>query len=231
MRFPAIAVVLFVAMCQASFAQMFPNAPWNRSGCYQDSSGNAVCNGVSQAVVTVAPAPAVTYSYPSVSSSVSYGSSGGMAVSNGCCGGVAVSAVPTAAPDPNQVSVLARRSDFRQAFLKAVKEAREADQITALQHGRLVIASLRPRELANIEAWCHENAVQEGLATPSAIDWDNLISFIEKLIPLIIQLIDLFGSNVGDVNEVQYASITPRLEPFDARLVRCHLSRMDSLSA
>jgi hypothetical protein len=128
------------------------------------------------------------------------------------------------------VSILARRSDFRQSFLKAVKEAREADKITALQHGRLVIASLRPRELANIEDWCQENAVQEGLATPSAIDWDNLISFIEKLIPLIIQLIDLFGSNVGDVNEVQYASLPVRFE-HPMRYEQCDWIGTASLSA
>lgn len=230
MRFPAIVAVLFFAMCTQSFGQIFPNAPWNRtsSDCYQDASGNTICPGVARSVVTVAPAPTVTYSYPSVSSSVTYGSTGGAALSNGSSGGTSLS--PTKAPDPNSVSILARRSDFRKAFLSAVKEARESDQISALQHGRLVIASLRPRELANIEAWCHENAVQEGLATPSAIDWDNLIAFIEKLIPLIIQLIDLFGANVGDVNEVQYATLPVQFEHF-MRDEQCDWIGTVSLSA
>ena len=99
-----------------------------------------------------------------------------------------------------------KRSDFRQTFLKALKQAREKGEINAFQHGRLVVASLRPRELANIQAWVHENAIQEGLATTQAPDWNAIIEFIERLIPLIIQLIDLFGSN-AQINDAQYVRL------------------------
>jgi hypothetical protein len=201
MRSVLLAVlVLIPTVCEA---QIFRNAPWNRSaqsGCYTDSNGNTVCPGAAKSVtysypsVSSAPMQSPAY-YPAVSSTTSYSSTGGSTgtiVSYGSTGS-AVVATPTKAPDPNEVSILSRRSDFRQAFLKAVKQARQDDKITALQHGRLVVASLRPRELANIQAFLHENAVQEGLATPAAIDWDNLIDFIERIIPLILQLIDLFS--------------------------------------
>lgn len=130
--------------------------------------------------------------------------------------GPVVDPVPSMAPPLPQAesSIMARRSDFRQVFLKAVKKARDEGEINAFQHGRLVVASLRPRELANIQAWVHENAIQEGLASAQAPDWDAIISFIEKLIPLIIQLIDLFGSNIqANLNEAQYVLKNPVAEP------------------
>jgi hypothetical protein len=65
--------------------------------------------------------------------------------------------------------------------------------------------------LANIQAWVHENAIQEGLATTQAPDWNAIIDFIERLVPLIIQLIDLFGSNTSPMADFQYAH-SPRSE-------------------
>lgn len=110
-------------------------------------------------------------------------------------GAVVVSVGPVADPVPSMAAEVsaARKSDFRKAFLKAAKEARDKGDITPLQHGRLVVTAMRPRELANIQAWVHENAIQEGMATTQSPDWDALLEFLEKLIPLIIQLIDLFS--------------------------------------
>jgi hypothetical protein len=113
---------------------------------------------------------------------------------------------PVLAPSlPAEASILAKRSDFRQVFLKALRQARDKGEISAFEHGRLVVASLRPRELANIQAWVHENAIQEGLASAQAPDWNAIIDFIERLIPLIIKLIDLFGSNSSASFDFQYA--------------------------
>jgi len=122
--------------------------------------------------------------------------------------------MPSLAPTlPAESSILAKRADFRQVFLKAVRKARDDGEINAFQHGRLVVAALRPRELANIQAWVHENAIQEGLASAQAPDWNAIIDFIERLIPLIIQLIDLFGSNTqAHLNEAQYALRNPVIE-------------------
>lgn len=113
---------------------------------------------------------------------------------------------PVLAPSlPTEASILEKRSDFRRVFLKAIKKARDNGEINAFEHGRLVVASLRPRELANIQAWVHENAIQEGLASAQAPDWSAIIDFIERLIPLIIKLIDLFGSNSSPSFDFQYA--------------------------
>ena len=120
--------------------------------------------------------------------------------------------IPSVAPALPEASIMSARRDFRQSFLVAVKQARDAGDITAFQHGRLVVASLRPRELANIQAWVHENAIQEGLATTQAPDWSAIISFIKELIPLIIQLIDLFSFNTTSHIEAQYA-LRNNLEP------------------
>jgi hypothetical protein len=122
------------------------------------------------------------YSYPVV---VSGGGSTGSVKSGGSTGSIVSSTA--------EASVTARRSEFRKTLLTAARKARDSGEISQLQYGRLVVATLRPRELANIEAWAHEYAIQDGLATAQAPDWNAIIEFIEKLIPLIIQLIDLFS--------------------------------------
>jgi len=217
MRSPSIlAAAIVCLMALPSFGQLFPNAPWNRSaqsGCYTDASGNTVCPGSVKSVTrTVVESPMVTY--PSVSSSVTYGSTGGAAVSNGSSGGVAAG-VPTVAPAADQVSVLSRRSDFRTALMAAAKESRQKGEISVAEYFKIAAMSRLPKVLANLEASIHEAAIEEGLATTQAPDWNAIIEFIQKLIPLIIQLIDLFGSNTdaAGLNEVQYASLQPRFDP------------------
>jgi len=220
MRSPSIlAAAIVCLMALPSFGQLFPNAPWNRSaqsGCYTDSNGNTVCPGSVRSVTrTVVQSPVVTY--PSVSSSVSssvtYGSTGGAAVSNGS-GGVAAG-VPTLAPAADQVSVLSRRSDFRTALMAAAKESRQKGEISVAEYFKIAAMSRLPKVLANLEASIHEAAIEEGLATTQAPDWNSIIEFIQKLIPLIIQLIDLFGSNTdaARLNEVQYALLQQRFDP------------------
>ena len=198
MRFPPIltAVIACCLFTLSASAQVFPNAPWNKNntcanGQCQATFGPGSIDPFGHVVVSVGPIADPLPSAPNV---------------------MAFAPTPTLAPDVNEVSILARRSDFRQAFLTAVRQARDDGKINALQHGRLVIASLRPRELANIQAWMHENAIQEGLATAQAPDWGAIIDFIERLIPLIIQLIDLFASNVNPPSDYQYTMLAPQTE-------------------
>lgn len=85
------------------------------------------------------------------------------------------------------------RVKFRRVLLAAAQKARDAGDITSAQYLLLSFASRSPRVLEQIQGAVHEQAIEEGLATAQAIDWDALINFIEKLIPIIIQLIDLFS--------------------------------------
>lgn len=185
--------------------------------CYIDANGNQVCRTgpVRKVIQSIAPASRVSqaptvYSYPAISGTTitygsavnTYGSTGSSAiVVSGGSSGTAVTATPTPAPDVNQASVLqtnslARKSDFRKALMQAAKAAREKGEITTAQYFKIAAMSRVPKVLANLEASMHEAAIEEGLATTAAVDWDAIIEFIEKLIPLIIQLIDLFSSNM-----------------------------------
>jgi len=85
------------------------------------------------------------------------------------------------------------RMAFRKSLLAAGRNARDSGQITGLEFFLLSAASRNPATLEKMQAAVHEAAIEEGLATTQAIDWDSLIEFIEKLIPIIIKLIELFG--------------------------------------
>ena len=193
--FSLLAFCLAVLCSGVASAQLFPNAPWNKpaSNCYIDAAGNQVCQSVDTISV-----PQTRVYYPSVSSTttysyptVSYGSSGGAVVSS--------AAVPG-----NAVSIL-RRSDFRKSLMAAAKAARENGEISVAQYFKIAAMSRVPRVAENLKAAIHEAAIEEGIATAESIDWDAIIAFIEKLIPLIIQLIDLFSYNDALSKEIQYA--------------------------
>lgn len=85
------------------------------------------------------------------------------------------------------------RMAFRRALLAAGRQARDSGEITSMEFFALSAASRSPRVLERMQAAVHEAAIEEGLATTQAIDWDGLIQFIEKLIPIIIKLIELFS--------------------------------------
>lgn len=102
----------------------------------------------------------------------------------------AIKAAATSVVEPLSIS---DNRKFRRALLEAGRKARDSGEITAIEFFMLSAASRNPRVLDKMQAAVHEAAIEEGLATAQAIDWDSLISFIEKLIPIIIKLIDLFG--------------------------------------
>jgi hypothetical protein len=85
------------------------------------------------------------------------------------------------------------RATFRKSLIAAARKARDSGQITGLEFFLLSAASRNPATLEKMQAAVHEAAIEEGLATTQAIDWNQLIEFIEKLIPVIIKLIELFG--------------------------------------
>ena len=107
--------------------------------------------------------------------------------------GVIVSSVQPVTSVSSATILANDRAVFRRAFMKSLKAAKQSGAITDLEYLRLVTMSLRPASLDKIRETVQETAIQEGLATATAINWDGLIAFMEKLIPLIIKLIDLFS--------------------------------------
>lgn len=118
------------------------------------------------------------------------------------CGNVITSIGSTVSPEISKAGSgtiealgIGDRVKFRRSLLAAARQARETGDITPAQFFLLSAASRNPGTLDKMQAAVHEAAIEEGLATTQAVDWDQLISFIEKLIPIIIQLIDLFSYN------------------------------------
>lgn len=265
----ALALLAVALIGQNSFAQLFPNAPWNRVNQASSSCPNGQCpnsplkstasaghwtypgtisnhlegahgvptNGMNreqmldlhdalhegrapamkQAVpVTVQPAyvassyavpssPVVVRSGGSSGSATSFGSSGGFAVGQRDSDGYVITSIgstispsiaaPATQPVAQGIAPLAigDRIAFRRSLLEAARNARKSGEITSIQFFMLSAASRNPAVLDKMQQAVHEAAIEEGLATTQAINWDGLISFIEKLIPIIIQLIDLFS--------------------------------------
>ena len=128
-------------------------------------------------------------------SQVCYGQFNQVCVSpNNCSQVVAVNGVPVvmSSAEPNQIL----KSDtvkFKRSLLQAARQARKTGEISMGQHLAIIVASQRPATLERMKVAAHELAVEDGMATAASVDWDKLIGFLEKLIPLIVQIIGLFG--------------------------------------
>jgi hypothetical protein len=90
---------------------------------------------------------------------------------------------------------------FRSALLKAAQSAAKSGELRRIDVIRLRVATLSPafleqaQELAVIQmAFSGEEVPTDadGKIEVSRIDWEGLISFLERLIPLILKLLDLF---------------------------------------
>jgi len=171
--------------------------------------------------------------YPAVSKSATYGSAGSSVRGYGSSGsyfgrdydGAVITSVGPALAPPlpqaaaaSEVSVLkiGDRMAFRRALIDAARKARDCGDITSLEFFLLSAASRNSRTLEKIQQAVHEAAIEEGLATTQSIDWDALIEFIEKLIPIIIKLIDLFSMSQPmqsfDFVPVQQYAYSPPLQ-------------------
>lgn len=229
MKFPIrlLSVCVLLLMTPLANAQIFPNAFWNKNKANQTCSGPECQGQQSIQIVTteVQPAPQPVRNFlravagPVVYESVqtvqnvplqSYGCTGSAPLqSYGCTGSItSYSTVTTESYGSSGSSVesLRRKSSFRPAFLEAVKRAKESGQINAFQARILTRKSANDRWLADVESDVRAAAIEEGVTSATGqIDWDAIISFIEKLIPLIIQLIDLFGYSTHLNPDIQYA--------------------------
>lgn len=91
---------------------------------------------------------------------------------------------------------------FRQALVKSAVAAAKSGKIKRIELIRLRVATMSPaflehaQELAIIQMAFSGDEVplgEDGSVDEAAIDWDKLASFLEKIIPLILQLIDKFA--------------------------------------
>jgi len=140
------------------------------------------------AVGTVLPDGAVV---TSVGVTVAKANSCGCGCANCTCNGEVQSAE---ASEMRAVGAsVGERVKFRRALLAAGRKAKESGEISTLEFFVLSAASRNPVALQRMQEAVQEAAIEDGLASVNAVDWDSLIAFIEKLIPLIIKLIDLFS--------------------------------------
>lgn len=89
-------------------------------------------------------------------------------------------------------------SEFKTHFLTAVDEAQSEGKIGHIRASALRRSADNPKRLARIQARVEEECVCCGVNPLSsgpngAPDWAAIIEFIKQLLPLIAQLIALFG--------------------------------------
>ena len=94
--------------------------------------------------------------------------------------------------------VTGKKTEFKTALLQAAAEARSAGEIDRGDYLRIwFVATFRPRALAQVQATVVHEAVSAGLmppsANPEAFDWSALLAFIQALLPIILQIISIFG--------------------------------------
>jgi len=120
--------------------------------------------------------------------------------------GSVVSGLVAQEPVPVVEQVMVNK--FRQSLLKAADAAAKAGTIKRVDVIRLRVASLSPAFLAQAErlaviqmSFSGEEVPtdDEGKIDVAKIDWEALLAFIERLVPLILKLIDLFAMNSGEV--------------------------------
>lgn len=142
----------------------------------------------------------------------SYGSSGTFAVGQRDYDGAVVSsigAVQSTEPSaevgaPPAMESRRDRKSSRAVILESVALAEAEGSLSSDQAKAIRRATLRPRQLAQIEALIVEKAQIEGYALPmgsdgevqmKAIAWGDIADFIVKIAPIIFKLIELFASD------------------------------------
>ena len=95
---------------------------------------------------------------------------------------------------------------FRSALLKAAQEAAKKGELKRIDVVRLRVATLSPafleraQELALVQMSFSGEEVptdDNGKIDVSRIDFEKLLDFLERLLPLLLKLLDLFAFNAG----------------------------------
>jgi len=83
------------------------------------------------------------------------------------------------------------RSDsraFKKALLESARQARRSGEISLGQHLAVIAIAQRPAKLEEMKGSVHELAIEDGLATATAVDWMKLIEFIVRVLPELIAI-------------------------------------------
>ena len=108
-------------------------------------------------------------------------------------------------PKPDVVQELSENK-FRRVLLKAAQTAAAKKEISRIQVIQLRVATLSPaflvqaQQLAVVQMAFSGDDVPtdaDGKIEVSRIDWEGLAAFLERIIPLILKLLDLFAFNGG----------------------------------
>ena len=117
---------------------------------------------------------------------------------------------PTAMIVPNAPAVqetgIFAKSKFHKAAVKAASELRKRGDLTRAQELRFRVAMFAPAFRKHSEdvavtqmVFSGSDAVPmsaDGMVDRASIDWDGLIAFLERLIPILLQLLEIFGGAV-----------------------------------
>lgn len=85
------------------------------------------------------------------------------------------------------------RIAFRRSLIAVARKARQDNDISITEFLLIAGASRNPVTCDRLMASVHEAAIEEGLASTQAIDWNAIADFLERILPIIIKLIEMFG--------------------------------------
>lgn len=112
---------------------------------------------------------------------------------------------PEPTPAPQVKTREEVRKDFRKALLSASREAVRKGTISRVEALRIRIASFSPAFLERAQEMCVVQMVfsgenqdeipfnEDGTVDLTAIDWDGLATFLERILPLILELLLSLG--------------------------------------
>jgi hypothetical protein len=84
---------------------------------------------------------------------------------------------------------------FKQAMLQVADKALQSNQITEDEYNQVVVAMSRPLRHLKVRKYVIQKAVKAGALptgsenAPEKIDWNALLDFLTKLMPLILAFI------------------------------------------
>lgn len=105
-----------------------------------------------------------------------------------------------------QEMAIPKKDGFHLALLKAIKDRRKKGEMSAVQALRLRVALISPafrkkaEDLAVTQmAFSGEDSdvlkrTKDGKIDRASIDWEGLTLFLEKLLPFLLQLLEIFAA-------------------------------------
>ena len=181
-----LSVFLVLALIgSVASAQLFPNARWHRqsqpqaNACVGEQCGSVVSTTYYTPISTQVQPIVYTEPIPEPAPIV------------------AESVLPVAQEQTSDTTL-------RRAFLQAVRDARKAGTITAKDAVTLRVSSFSPAFMQQVEQVAVTQMVMSGgdealpMSADGSIDrasipWGNFGAFLQKLLPIILELIKLFG--------------------------------------